>query len=158
MARRIGCFNMSYSPVSFNPQGTGTSEALVTNYTNASAILAIPQAQACSVNGAGLIVPLDVSSQVSWNSFVGYTYVRIPVSSTGPVVANGRLLNITTALAVGTALYIGKDSNPTDIVPSVGVNGFVSGDSVIFMGVLVQNEKNPSEIDIALYTQVIGIL
>lgn len=149
---------MSYSPVSFNPQGTGTSEALVTNYTNASSVTAILQAQACSINGSGLLVPLDVSSQTSWNSFVGYAYVRIPASTAGPIVANGRLQNFVTAFPVGTALYIGTDGNPTNIVPSVGVNSFVSGDAVIFLGVLVQNELNPSEIDIALFTQVVGTL
>lgn len=148
---------MSYSPNSFNPQ-TSTSSAVVTEYTNASAITAIPQAQACSINGSGLLVPLDVSSQASWNNFVGYAYVRIPTSSVGPVIANGRLQNITTSYPVGTAVYIDTSGNPTNIVPSVGVNGFVSGDAVIFYGVLVPNEANPSEIDIAIYTQVVGTL
>lgn len=148
---------MSYNPSSFNPQ-TSTSSAVVTDYTNASAITAIPQAQACSVNSSGLLVPLDVSSQASWSSFVGYAYIRIPTSSIGQVIANGRLQNITTALPVGTPVYIGKDSNPTNIVPSEGVNGFVSGDAVIFLGVLVANEIIPSEIDISLFTQLIGVL
>lgn len=148
---------MSYSPSSYNPQNS-TASAVATDYTNASSVTAIPQAQAVSINSSGLLVPLDVSSQASWQAFVGYAYVRIPASSLGQVIANGRLQNITTILPVGTALYIGTDGNPTNIVPSVGVNGFVSGDSVIFMGVLVPNEVTPSEIDIALFTQVIGVL
>lgn len=149
---------MAYSPFSFNPESIGTSEGLVTDYTNSSLITAIPQAQACSIDNTGKLAPLDVSSQSSWNNFVGYAYVRISASSGGPIIANGRLLNIATAFAIGTPLYIGKDSNPTNIVPSVGVNGFVSGDAAIFMGVLVKNQTNPSEKDIALFTQVIGIL
>jgi hypothetical protein len=148
---------MSYSPNSFSPQ-TATASAVVTDYTNASAINAIPQGQACSINSSGLIVPLDVSSQPSWQGFVGYAQVRIPTSTLGPIIANGRLQNFTTALPVGTALYVGTDGNPTNIVPSVGVNGFVEGDMVIFMGVLVSNEANGSEIDIALFTQLIGTL
>ena len=148
---------MSYSPSSYNPQ-TSTASAVVTDYTNASAITAIPQAQAVSVNSSGLLTPLDVSSQSSWNNFVGYAYIRIPTSTLGQVIANGRLQNITTALPVGTPLWVGKDSNPTDTPPSIGVNGFVSGDMVIFLGVLVQNEANPSEIDISLFTQFIGTL
>lgn len=148
---------MSFSPSSFNPQ-TATASALVTEYTNASAITAIPQAQACSVNSSGLLTPLDVSSQASWSAFVGYANVRIPTSTLGPVIANGRLQNITTALPVGTPLYIGTDGNPTNIIPSVGVNGFVSGDACIFLGVLVSNEVNPSEVDIALFTQLIATL
>jgi hypothetical protein len=149
---------MSYSPVSFDEQGTGTSSGLVTNYTNASAITAIPQGQAVSVNSSGLIVPLDVSSQASWNNFVGYANARIPTSTSGTVIANGRLTNITTAYAVGTALYVDTNGNPTSTIPSVGVNGFVSGDAVIFYGVVVQNQINPSESDIAIFTQMVGTL
>lgn len=149
---------MAYSPFSFNPQSTGTSEALVTNYTNASSITALSQAQACSINGSGQLVPLDVSSQASWDNFVGYAYVRIPASSTGPIVANGRLQNFTTAYAVGTPIYIDTNGNPTNIVPVIGTNGFVSGDAVILMGVLVPNENNPLDIDIAIFTQVFGTL
>lgn len=148
---------MSYSPSSFNPQ-IATASALVTTYTNASAITAIPQAQACSVNSSGLLVPMDVSSEASVNSFVGYANVRIPASAAGPIISNGRLQNITTSYPVGTAVYIGTDGNPTNIVPSVGVNGFVAGDYCVFLGVLVANETTPSEIDIALFTQVIGAL
>jgi hypothetical protein len=146
---------MSYNPL---PSVALSSRQVVTNYTNASGVTAIPQGMAVSTNGSGLLVPLDVSSQSSWQSFVGYANARIPTSTLGPVIANGRLENFTTALSVGTALYIGTDGNPTNIVPSVGVNGFVSGDIVIFMGVIVANETDPSEMDIALLTQVVGTL
>lgn len=149
---------MAYSPSSFSPQGTGSAESVVSNYTNNSAINAIPQGQACSVDTVGNIEPLDVSSQASWSNFVGYANSRIPTSTLGPVIANGRLKNITIAYAVGTPLYIGTDGNPTSTIPSAGVNGFVSGDMCIFMGVVVQNELNPSEKDIALFTQMIGVL
>ena len=148
---------MSFSPFSFDPQ-ISIASAIVTDYTNASSITAIPQAQACSVNGSGLIGPLNVSSQSSWSSFVGYANVRIDTSALGQVIANGRLKNITTILPVGTPLYVGKDGNPTDTIPSVGVGGFVSGDMIIFMGVLVPNETNNSEVDIALFTQMVGTL
>ncbi len=149
---------MSYNPLYVGAQGGGSSIAVITNYTNASMINAIPQAQACSVTGGGLIVPLDVTSQASWQAFVGYANVRIPASGTGPVVANGRLMNVVTSYTAGTALYIGTDSNPTSIIPSAGVNGFVEGDMVIFLGVLVPNESNPSNLDIALFTQFVDVL
>ena len=114
---------------------------------------------ACSVtDSTGLISPLDVSSDVSVNGRVGYANIRIPTSSLGPVISGGRLENYTTILPVGTALYVGKDGNPTNTVPSVGVNGFLSGDTVIFMGIIVKNETNPSNTDIQLMTQVIGVL
>lgn len=149
---------MSYNPTYSTTQSTGTSSGNVTNYENASAIDAIPQARACSVDSSGLIAPIDLSDPASWKAFVGYANVRIPESTTGPIISNGRLKNITTALPVGTALYIDTNGDPTNIAPSVGVNGFVSGDACIFIGVLVANEVTPSEVDIALFTQLIGRL
>ena len=110
------------------------------------------------MNAFGKLVPLDVTSQSSWQAFVGYANVRIPAGDTGPVISTGRLLNVTTSYTAGTALYIGTDGNPTSIVPSVGVNGFVEGDMVIFLGVIVVNESNPSELDIALFTQFVDVL
>lgn len=149
---------MSYNPLFAGSEFKGSAEGVITEYTNASAITAIPQAQACSVDSSGNAVPLDVSSQSSWSAFIGYANVRIETSGTGPIIVTGRLQNITTILPVGTALYVGKDGNPTNIVPSVGVNGFVSGDMVVFMGVLVVNQIVPLEVDIALFTQMVGVL
>lgn len=147
---------MSYSPIYFGPQARGPSIATITNYTNQSPSAAIPQAQAVSTNLAGLIIPLDVSDPSNYNNFVGYANVRIPANATGEVISNGRLLNFTTILPVGTPLWVDTNGNPTNIVPSIGVNSFESGDAIIFLGVLVANEV--SGVDIALFTQVTGIL
>ncbi len=150
---------MSYSPSFFAPQAKGTASALVTDYTNASAITAIPQAMAVSVvDSTSLLNPLDVSDDVSAKGMVGYANVRIETSGTGPVISTGRLENYTTSYAIGTALYVGVDGNPTDIVPSEGVNGFSAGYYVIFIGIVVKNEDNPSSKDIQLMTQVVGTL
>jgi len=149
---------MTYSPSFYLPQSTGSSSALITNYTNNSSVTAIPQGQACYVNSSGLLVPIDVSNQSSWSAFVGYANTRIAASATGQIISNGRLQNFTTAYAVGTALYIGSDGNLTSTVPSIGVNGFVSGDMVIFAGVIVPNAINPSNTDISLFSQFISTL
>ena len=151
---------MSYSPTSYYPQSTGTAEGVSTTYTNASAVTAIPQAQAVAINSSGLIVPLDVTSQASVQAMVGYAAVRIPTSSAGQVISNGRLklYTNTNSYPLNTPLYVDLTGNPTNIVPAVGVNGFASGNYVVFMGVLVPNEKNPLEFDISLFTQVIGAL
>ena len=146
---------ISYNPL---PQISLSSESVITNHTNASVSAAIPQGTACSTNSSGMIIPLDVSNPTNYNAFVGYANVRIPASATGPVISNGRLLNFTTALAAGTPLYIGVNGAPTNIVPSVGVNGFQSGYAVFFLGVLVQNQTNDLDIDIALFTQLVGTL
>ena len=151
---------MAYSPFSFNPESTGSAESITTTYTNNSSSTAIPQAMAVAANSAGLLVPLDVTNEASVNNMVGYANVRIAASATGPVISTGRLKLYTNSnsYALGTPLYVGLDANPTNIVPSIGVNGFTSGDYIVFMGVLVPNEVNPSEFDISLFTQIVGAL
>lgn len=149
---------MSYSPVSYNPQSTGSSEAVISNYTNASSVTAIPQGMGVSCNSSGLVVPLDVSNETNVKALVGAANVRIPASSSGPVISEGRLQTITTAFSVGNALYFDTSGNPTNIYPTIGSNGFVSGDWIVFLGVLVPNVANPSETDIQLFIQVIGQL
>ena len=111
-------------------------------------------------NSSGLIAPLNISSQASVDSMVGYAYVRVPASTAGPIATGGRLKLYSNPnnWALGTPLYIGVDGNPTNIVPSVGVNGFTSGMYCIFLGVLIANEAAPSEFEIALFTQIVGVL
>ena len=138
------------------PQISLSSEAVITKYTNASVSAAIPQAQAVSSNGSGLLVPLDVSSLASVNNMVGYALSRIPASASGSIISNGRLLNFTTSFAIGTPLWVDTNGNPTNIAPSIGVNGFSSGDYVIFCGVVVANAVSGA--DIALFTQITGTL
>jgi hypothetical protein len=148
---------MSYSPLYFAPQGGGTSIATVTNYTNAT-ISMIAQGTPVSTNTFGLVAPTDVTSQTSVQALVGYAQVRMPASSSGPVISNGRLENIMTSFAVGDAIYIGLGGTLINQKPDVGVAGFVEGDFVVFVGVLVQNQTNPSLTDIQLFTQTIGEL
>ena len=154
MSRKI---ILSYSPLYFSERDAGSSKQIINYYTNASPTTALPQGQALSVNSSGLLVPLDITNQISWSNFVGYAFVRIPTSSEGQVISNGRLVNFTTALAIGTPLYIGLDGNPTATIPSTD-NGFPSGALAIFLGVIVPNELNPSEKDISLFTQFIDVL
>lgn len=144
---------ISYNPL---PQISLSSESVITKYTNASVSAAIPQAQAVSTNGSGQLVPLNISSLASVNNMVGYALSRIPASASGSIISNGRLLNFTTSYSIGTPLWIDTNGNPTNIVPQIGVNGFVSGDYVIFLGVVVANAISGT--DIALFTQITGTL
>jgi hypothetical protein len=110
------------------------------------------------IDTTGQVSPLDVSTDASVIGRVGLAQARIAASSVGPVISSGRLENYTTSYPIGTALYVGTDGNPTNIVPVEGSNGFVSGDAVIFIGIVVKNEDNPSNKDIQLMLQLIGDL
>jgi hypothetical protein len=154
---------MSYSPFSFNPQSTGSSRQLLTNYYNNTGS-AIPQGTPVSVTGtANYITPTDVTSQASVQAFVGYAYVRLPNSSLGPIISGGRLQNLQGySFSIGDAIYISttgslQNTKPTDSNGNP-VAPFTEGDFSVFSGVIVQNETNPSLQDLQILTQVIGAI
>jgi len=148
---------MSYNPLFTNTQFKGSSRSVITNFTNGT-LFAIPQGMAVSTDTAGNILPTDVNDQVSVQAMVGYANVRIPAGTVGPVIIDGRLENITTTFVVGDAVYVGTDGNLINYRPDYGVDGFVSGDFVIFVGVIVKNEFSLFQKDLQLFTDVIGQL
>lgn len=149
---------MSYSPIFFSPQSTGSSQNIVTSYYNNTG-LAIAQGTPVSVNPSdGSIVLTDVTNEASVEAFVGFANVRIPTGTTGPVISMGRLLNIMTSFSVGDPIWIGIGGVLTNVKPNAGSGGFSSGDLVYFCGVLVENQTNPSLTDIQLFPQLIGQL
>ena len=111
-----------------------------------------------STNTSGQIEPVDVSDEASVLAIVGITAESIPSAATGNVVNGGRLEDVATGFSVGDALYVGSNGLLTNIKPTEGANGFVSGDFVIFVGVVVKNEFNPSDQDIQLMISVVGQL
>lgn len=148
---------MSYNPLYVGQQSKTSSRQVVTNYTNGTGT-AIAQGSPCSTNTFGQIVPTDVTDQTSVQAFVGYAQFRIPATASGPVISSGRLENIVTSFAVGDAIYMGISTPLINTKPADGLYGFTVDDFVIFVGVLVQNEFNPSLTDIQLFTQNIGEL
>lgn len=148
---------MSFNPLYVGAQSKSSSRQVVTNYTNATAF-AIPQGTPVSTNTSGMISPTDVTNETSVNQFVGHAQFRISASSLGPVISGGRLENIVTAFAVGDPIYIGHGGTLINQKPDVGIAGFMAGDWVMFVGVLVKNEFNPSLTDIQLCSQIIGEL
>lgn len=149
---------MSYSPFFLNKNSIGSSRATTANFQNGSGstlAMGVP----VSVNTSSQIVPLDVTSETSVQAIVGLTGISIPNAATGSTVDNGRLENITTSFAVGDAVYAGKASPLTNTKPNIGdIDGFAAGDFVVFIGVVVKNEFNPSLKDLKLMISVIGQL
>lgn len=151
---------MSYSPYFLNQSSTGNaagSRATVTNFQNGSGST-LAKGTMVSVNTNSQLVMVDVSNEVSVQAIVGCTSISIPNAATGSVIDNGRLEDITSSFSIGDALYLGKDGLFTNVKPEIGVSGFVSGDFVVFVGVLVKNEFNISLKDIKLMISVVGQL
>lgn len=148
---------MTYSPLFFFAQSKGSSRQTSTNYQNASGFT-INKSTPVSLNSSGQLVVIDVTSQASVQAMVGLAGIDIPNAATGAVIDNGRLEDVTTSSAVRDILYVSKTGGLTNVKPEIGVGGFVSGDFVVLVGVVIANEFNGSLKDIKLMINVIGRL
>ncbi len=148
---------MSYSPLSFGPQFFGSARSLQTSYVNGTAFT-ITAAVPVSIQTNGTIALVNPTSDSSIAGLVGITVGSIAPSASGLVIDSGRLEKVSTTFSVGDALYINTDGTVINIRPAIGIGAFVAGDYVVFVGVVVQNQYNPSLKDYKLYLTVVGQL
>lgn len=148
---------MGYSPIFRGNTLNVPSRTLSTNYTSGSGST-IPKGSVVSSNSSGQIMIIDPSDEASSAAVVGVMNIDLPPAATGGVISGGRIENVDPGFVLGDALYAAKDGTLTNVKPSEGVNGFVAGDFVIFIGVVVKNEFNPAQKDIQLILQVVGEL
>lgn len=148
---------MSYSPSTRNGQFKGSSRSTSTGYQNGFGST-IGAALPVSINTSGQMIPLDVSSEISVQAFLGLTTLATPDGANGQVSSSGRVENVTTSFSIGDPVYAGKGTALTNQKPDLGVAGFSVGDFVIFLGVVVKNEFNSSAKDIQLLVEVVGQL
>ena len=155
---------MSYNPLYVGANALGTSVALVTQYFNNTGVAIAQGTPVSSAGTLNYIAPTDVTDQNSVQAFVGYAQARIPNASLGNIISGGRLQNLQGySFSIGDAIYfsvLGTYLQNTKPVDSSGnpVAPFVSGDIMVFSGVIVQNEDNPSLQDLQILTQVLGAL
>ena len=150
---------MGYNPLFTGSQGSGSSVSIVSNYYNATG-LSIAQGTPLSKTGvADQIAPTDPTNDTSVHSFVGIAQARIANGTSGPVLSNGRLLNIQGySFNIGDTLWVGLNGILQNVRPDYGVTGFQSGDFVYFIGVICQNEENSLIKDLQVMPQLVGEL
>lgn len=147
---------MSYRPYSaIIAAAQAANSNLSANITNLSG-LTISELTPVSIDTDGYLTPIDVSDEVTVISLAGVTKEEIPDNSSGPVALAGRIENIATPFAHGDYLYVSKTGELTNIVPELGQNGFVAGDAVIRVGVIVRNSTTPSQKDLLVKMQLVG--
>ncbi len=148
---------MSFNPLYVGANSKTTSRGASTGFQNASgSTLSI--GNPVYSNTSGQMLPLDVSSESSVEAFLGLCSTSTPSSANGQVTNAGRVENVTTSFSVGDPVFAGKLTALTNSKPDLGTLGFSSGDFVIFIGVVVKNEFNPSLKDIQLLIQTVGQL
>lgn len=148
---------MSYSPSFRGTVARGSVKALQSTYINNTGLTIAKGNPVCS-DASGELALVNVSSDASVSSIVGLTSESVLNGETGNVIDAGRLTDITTSFSVGSAIYVSKTGTLTDSRPDIGVGGFLVGDYVVFVGVIVKNEENPSLKDIKLLLSVVGQL
>jgi hypothetical protein len=100
----------------------------------------------------------NVTSESDANTFQGITSAAILNNTSGPVVVSGAIPNISTAIAVGSPIFLSKPSGFTSTEPDYGVGTFAAGDWIIKVGALAQNPTNPSQIDLIVNSDIRGRL
>lgn len=142
-------YNPNFRGSTANATST-SSRSLSTPYQNGSGG-ALAQCTPVAVNSFGQLINIDVSNSDHINLIVGVVGADIPNAATGPVFDGGRLEDVDLpAFSVGAPLWVAKDGFLTDVKPEIGVGGFVAGDSVIFIGMVVKNQFNPLLKDLKL--------
>lgn len=133
-----------------------SSRSMSTSYQNGSGV-SLAQCAPVAVNSLGQLIKIDVSNQTHIEKFAGVTGSIIPNAATGIVFDGGRVEDVSLpAFAVGDPIWVAKDGFLTNVRPEVGVGGFVAGDFVIFIGVVVKNEFNPllKDLKLAIDTKI----
>lgn len=150
---------MSYSPLFRGSNGKTSARSAETGYTNGT-VSTLSKGIVVSTNTSGNLVKTDVSSEALVKALVGLMSADLPAASSGMVINAGRLENVATSFAFGDPVWLNKTAGGlTNIKPDVGNgDGFVSGDFVVFIGVITKNEFNGSLKDIQLMLQVVGQL
>lgn len=143
--------------MTFRPYSVLTSSAIEDkrpNNTGASILKGTP----VRINNLGELDFIDVSIESQATGIAGIAKETIINGASGSFLSNGKIEDITTTANFGDLLYVDKTGNLTNIKPSIGSNGFVSGDFVLSVGVVAKNINNASLKDLIINVDLIGQL
>ena len=132
----------------------GSTQPTLENQSGSTIAKAVP----VKIDALGYIAPIDPSVEADAFAIVGVTNASIADNTTGKVVSNGLLENITTSASYGDSVFVAKDGSLTNVKPSIGVGGFVAGDWVIRVGVISRNVTTPSQKDLLVNITIVGQL
>ena len=148
--------------MSFSPNFRGASSTAPTtsvqnqlaNNTGSTLAKATP----VYANTSGELSLVNVSVEASSYSVLGLVVANILDTQKGNIIFNGKLTDVTTSAVFGDTLFVSKTGTLTNVKPTLGVGGFVSGDFVIRVGVVVKNDLDPAKKDIIIQIQLNGQL
>lgn len=145
---------MSFSRNGYGVPNLSRSVSLVGNNDTGSTILKATVTK-IDASDLGLVDP-SIESDVF--SCVGVTKNDILDGESGEVVSSGVISDISGVFGFGSTLYLSSTGGLTETKPTIGVDGFVAGDYVVMVGVVVVNSDNPLQKDLLVNLQIIGQL
>ena len=151
---------MSYNPNFVGQSSAAPATGTATGYVNGTGST-IAIGTSVSINTSGNAVLTNVTSETSVEGWIGLAAESTAASANGLVISSGRLQNISTALgfSVGDPIWLGPTPGTlTNVRPDTSVSPWASGDWVVFIGIVVQNEFNNTQQDIQISKQIIGQL
>lgn len=144
---------MSYDPGASTPQIARSTARSADNTTGFMIAKFIP----VKITASGMDL-IDVSSEADIDAFAGVTRSSVSNLATGEIVNSGIVEDTGLSYAAGTRVYVSKSGGVTNTKPDIGVDGFVSGDWVISLGVVALNDSNPALKDVIVFIEVKGQL
>lgn len=109
------------------------------------------------LNTNGELSLIDVSIDDDILNLVGISNEMILTGSAGEIVTQGKVSNIT-SFSFGDHIYVSKTGGLTNILPSEGIGGFVSGDWVVKVGTIGKDEFDPLIKNLFINIQIVGQL
>lgn len=143
--------------MSYNPFTRSSFGQAVDRMNQNQSGSAIPKGTPVMLTSSGMAL-IDVSQESNVDALAGVVKIDVSNSTTGSIVSSGTIENLVTAFAVGSTVYINKLGLLTNVKPTIGVNGFGEGDFVIKIGMIAPNVTNPSNKDLLVGIQVMGVL
>ncbi len=147
---------MSYRPyAAIIAEATSAATGMRVELQNDSGS-AIASLQPVCSDSDGKIQAIDVSIEDDAIKTLGVSTTSISDGSSGLILTHGRLEAVTTPYSFGDYVYVSKTGDLTNILPSEGVGGFISGDYIIRIGTIVRNKSIPSQKDLLVNVTVVG--
>jgi hypothetical protein len=137
--------------------GGVSASSSASTFTNNSGS-SIPAFSPVSMRSDGSLIVSSVTTENNALAVVGITTGIIADTASASIITGGRVPNITTTALVADIIYISKTGTLTNVKPDIGVSGFVVGDFVVMIGLIVPNQTNPLNKDILVKLQLIGQL
>lgn len=137
--------------------GSSSGDIVQSEYLNSTGST-LPALMAVSSSTTAGIEATDVTYEANVLAITGVTVNSISDSSSGNVAKSGTVKNISTSFSTQDSVFVSKTGELINVAPEIGSNSFVSGDFIIYIGHIAQNESNPSQKDLELHIQVLGQL